>query len=134
MFGDINGAVWTQVLGGGKAHFTFHNPVAQNETHLRELSAQLRIPRQFMVGMIVFTNPDAHLGNVNCSCCYTMDMLYNAIISYNKQLWTMRQTEKIILAIEKLDTNSYTAAKEHEMYVQDLKERKEINKLRKRGY
>ena len=134
VFGDIRGAVWTQVLNKGQAHYTFHNPVAQNETHLKELSNQLRLGRQFMVGMIVFTNPEAYLGNVNCNCCFTLDMLYNAIMSYNKPIWDMKQTEKVILAIEKLDSSSYTKAKEHEMYVQDLKERQEINRRRKRGY
>jgi hypothetical protein len=84
-----------------------------------------------MVGMIVFTNPEANLYNVNCSCCYTLNTLYNSILSYDKQIWTQQQTEKVILAIEKLNSSGYLASKEHELYVQDIKERKEINKHRK---
>ena len=35
----------------------------------------------------------------------------------------------MILTIEKLNSNSYTAAKEHELYVKDIKHRKDINKM-----
>lgn len=137
IFGDNTSRVWTQVLNNGRNKFTFHNPVLQNETHLAELSKQLKLGRMFMTGMIVFTNPDANLSNVNCSCCYTLDKLYDSILLYQRRIWTDRQVEKVILAIEKNDTNSYLKAKEHEKYVQDIKERKEINKRLaqiKRGY
>ena len=136
IYGDDNGQVWTQVLGMGAHHFTFHNPVFQNETHLRELSKQIKISRKYMTGMIVFTNPDANLSNVRSHFCYTLDNLYGAIMTYDKRLWTDNFNEKIILNIEKNDTNGYLKAKEHEKYVQDIKERKEINKRRamqKRG-
>ncbi len=136
IYGDDNGQVWTQVLGMGAHHFTFHNPVFQNETHLRELSKQIKISRKYMTGMIVFTNPDANLSNVRSHFCYTLDNLYGAIMAYDKRLWTDNFNEKIILNIEKNDTNGYLKAKEHEKYVQDIKERKEINKRRamqKRG-
>ena len=132
IFGDMASQVWTQVLSHGRAHFTFHNPVAQNETHLRELSKQTKIPRNCMIGMIVFTNPEANLANVNCGCCYTLGNLFDSIMYCKQPLWNLRQVEKIILAIEKLDSNSYLKAKEHEMYVQDIKRRKEINKARRR--
>ena len=125
VFGDINGQVWTQVLGS--QHYTFYNPVRQNEGHLMNISKQLKLGRQFMTGMIVFTNPEARLGNVNCSCCYTIDMLFNGIMQYNKILWTPKQVEKVIHAIEKIDTNSYSNAKIHELYVQDIQRRKNIN-------
>lgn len=137
IFGDDAGQVWTQVLGNGAHHFTFHNPVFQNETHLRELSKQIKVSRNYMTGMIVFTNPDANLSNVRSRFCYTLDNLYEAIMSYDKQLWSEKFNEKIILNIEKNDTNGYLKAKEHEMYVQDIKERKEINKrlaAQRRGF
>lgn len=137
IFGDMNSKVWTQVLKGengvrsynGKAHFTFHNPVAQNWTHVQELSKQIQVPLTHMVGMIVFTNPDANLANVNCNCCFTVDRLYEAILSYNNQLWTEKQLEAAVKRIEKMDTNSYTLAKEHTTYVQDLKHHQEINRM-----
>jgi hypothetical protein len=137
VFGDANGRVWTQVLGGengwraygGHSHFTFYNPVTQNQGHIEEMSKQLKMPMNYMTGMIVFTNPEAYLGNVNCTCCYTIDMLYEAILSYQQPLWNMKQTEKVIKAIEGIDTNNYTNAKEHEMYVKDIKHRHEINRM-----
>lgn len=137
VFGDINSKVWTQVLSGeanwraygGHDHYTFYNPVKQNMGHLQELSKQLKIPMNYMAGMIVFTNPEAYLGNINCNCCFTLDMLYTGICSYTNRIWTDKQTEKMILAIEKLNSNSYTAAKEHELYVKDIKHRKDINKI-----
>lgn len=142
IFGDMNGKVWTQVLKGengarsygGHAHFTFHNPVAQNWTHVRELSGQIKIPLSHMSGMIVFTNPDADLSNVNCGCCYTVDRLYEAILSFDRQLWSMEQTEKVIARIEKMDSNNYSLSKEHVVYVKDIQRRKEIDRMRKRGY
>jgi hypothetical protein len=93
------------------------------------MSKQLKMPMNYMTGMIVFTNPEAYLGNVNCTCCYTIDMLYEAILSYQQPLWNMKQTEKVIKAIEGIDTNNYTNAKEHEMYVKDIKHRHEINRM-----
>jgi len=136
IFGDVNGKVWTQTLTGGAYKYTFMNPVHQNEGHMVELSKQLKMPRNNMVGMIVFTNPEAYLGNVNCNCCYTVDMLYEAILSFNRPLWNNKQVENVIRAIEKIDTNSYTESKLHELYVQDIKDRHEINKrlsVMKRG-
>lgn len=134
IFGDMSSKVWAQVLNGGGFHFTFHNPVAQNWTHVQELSKQIQIPLSYMSGMIVFTNPDANLINVNCNCCFTVDRLYEAILMFNQQLFTEQQVEKVIARIEKMDTNSYTLAKEHTVYVQDIKHRQEINVRRKKSY
>ena len=107
--------------------------MTQNQGHMECLSKQLNIPMNCMAGMIVFTNPDAYLGNVNCNCCYTLDMLYDAIISYQKPIWTPKQTVKIIQAVEKLNSSSYLLDKEHEMYVKDIKHRHEINRMIKMG-
>lgn len=137
VFGDINGKVWTQVLGGennaraygGHDHYTFFNPVTQNNLHIQHLSKSIQIPQSYMAGMIVFTNPDAYLGNVNCNCCYTLDMLYEGILAYDRQVWTQKETEQVIKRIEKVDSNSYSMEKEHKMYVQDIQRRKEINRM-----
>lgn len=137
VFGDIKSSVWTQVLNGennwraygGHDHYTFYNPVRQNEGHLNTLSNQIKIPINYMIGMIVFTNPEAYLGNVNCNCCYTLDMLYNAILSYNRPLWNMKQRDNIIKRIEYMNTSSYSLSKEHTQYVQDIKRRHEINRM-----
>lgn len=137
VFGDIHSKVWTQVLNGengiraygGHAHYTFYNPVAQNEQHMVYLSQYLRMSRQYMVGMIVFTNPEAYLGNVNCNCCFTLDMLANAIFSYRNQLWSIQQRDKIIKMIEKLNSSSYSLSREHVTYVKDMQHRMEINKI-----
>lgn len=133
IFGDLNGAVWTQTFRGA-GHFTFYNPVQQNEGHLRNLSKQTGIKRNFMTGMIVFTNPEANLENVKCPFCYTVDQLYNAILSFNKPIWNNKQVVRVIQAIEKLNSNSYFKAKQHEEYVQHLKHVHDINKMRKRGF
>lgn len=137
VFGDINSKVWTQVLNGengwraygGHAHYTFFNPVTQNEQHLHHLSRHLNMPRSYMTGMIVFTNPDAFLGNVNCNCCYTLDMFAEALFSYTNILWNKKQTEQVIKAIEKLNSSSYSLSKEHVQYVKDLQHRHEINRM-----
>lgn len=137
VFGDIKGKVWTQVLKGnagwraygGHSHYTFFNPVTQNELHLQHLSEHLKMPRQYMTGMIVFTNPDASLGNINCNCCFTLDMLTEAIFMYDKQIWDTRQTEQIIHAIEKINSSNYSLSKEHVMYIKDMQHRHEINRM-----
>lgn len=141
VFGDVSNSTWTQVLNGengaraygGHAHYTFFNPVRQNELHLQHLSEKLKIPRNFMTGMIVFTNPEAHLGNVNCNCCFTLDTLYEAILSYTNVLWNKKQTENIISAVEKIDSNNYSLSKEHITYVKDMQHRHEINKMYSMG-
>lgn len=130
VFGDVNGRVWTQVLNKGKSHYTFYNPVHQNIGHMNELSKQLKMPVKNMTGMIVFTSPEAYLANVNCNCCFTVNTLYTAILSYDRQIWNNEQVEKVIHAIEKIDTNNYSNAKEHVKYVKDIKNRNEINKRR----
>lgn len=137
VFGDVNGKVWTQVLNGeqgwraygGHSHFTFFNPVTQNQTHMNHLSKQLNIGLNYMTGMIVFTNPEAYLGNINCNCCYTLDMLYGAILSYTNQIWNNKQFKQVIHLVENLDKNNYTKSKEHEIYVKDLQRRHEINRM-----
>ena len=138
---DYGSNVWTQVLNGdagwraygGHSHYTFFNPVQQNELHMQHLSKNLNIGRQFMTGMIVFTNPDAHLGNVNCNCCYTLDMFAEALFSYNRQIWTEKQRDKVIEAVEKMNSSSYSLNKEHVTYVKDLQHRHEINRMIKMG-
>ena len=133
VFGDVNGRVWTQVLNNGRSHYTFYNPVHQNIGHMDELSKQLKMPVKYMVGMVVFTNPEAYLGNVNCNCCYTVDMLFRAILNYTMQLWDMKKVDKIVKAIESIDDSSYSNSKEHELYVKDIKYRQDVNKRLKRG-
>lgn len=137
VFGDINNGTWTQVLNGengrraygGHAHYTFLNPVRQNEMHIKHLSKYLNIYRNCMTGMVVFTNPEAYLGNVNCNCCYTLDMFAEALFSYTNVIWNKKQTEQVIKAVEKLNSNSYSLSKEHVTYVKDLQHRHEINRM-----
>lgn len=134
---DYGSNVWTQVLNGengsraygGHAHYTFFNPVTQNELHMQHLSQHLRLPRNFMTGMVVFTNPEAYLGNVNCNCCYTLDMFAEALFSYTNVLWNKKQTEQVIKAVESLNSNSYSLSKEHIKYVKDIQHRHEINRM-----
>ncbi len=137
VFGDVNGKVWTQVLSGdagwraygGHSHYTFFNPVAQNQLHMKHLSQQIKIPINYMTGMIVFTNPEAYLGNINCACCYTLDMFAEARLAYNKVLWNKRQTEFVIKSVEKLNTSSFMLSKEHVNYVKDIQHRHEIDRM-----
>lgn len=140
VYGDISGRVWTQVLNGeqgngaygGHSHYTFLNPVLQNQEHIRHLSNSMKLSSAYMTGMIVFTNPDAHLANVNCNCCFTMDMLYEAILSYTNVVFNPKQYEKVIHAIERIDSNNYTLEKEHITYVKDIQHRQEVNKIYRR--
>ena len=137
VFGDINGKVWTQVLNGengwraygGHAHYTFFNPVQQNELHMMHLSEKIKIPRNYMTGMIVFTNPDAFLGNINCNCCFTLDKFAEALLSYKTPIWTMKQTEQVIKLVENLNSSSYSKSKEHVTYIKDMQHRHEINRM-----
>ena len=126
IFGDMNGKVWTETFLS--SHHTFYNPVHQNEQHLRYLSQFMRIGRQFMVGLIVFTNPQADLSNVNCPFCLTVGKLAQAILSYDKPLWNEKQKEDVIHRIEKVNSSSYSLSKEHVTFVKDLQHRQEVNR------
>ena len=137
IFGDMNSRVWTQVLNGesnrgaygGHSHYTFLNPVLQNFGHIQQLSKVAGIPQKYLIPMIVFTNPDAYLGNVNCQFCYNVESLYTYIFSNVEPIMDNNTLEKIILRIEKYNSNSYLLSKEHVKFVQDLQRRKEINKM-----
>lgn len=134
---DYGSNVWTQVLNGengsraygGHAHYTFFNPVTQNELHMQHLSNHLGISKNYMTGMVVFTNPEAYLGNVQSKFCFTLDTLYEAILSYDRILWNKKQLEKLIEKIEEINTSNYKLNKEHTVYVKDIQHRKEINRL-----
>lgn len=141
IFGDMQSKVWTQVLCGengwraygGRSHFTFLNPVLQNQTHIKTLAQQLKCPLNNIAGLIVFTNPESDLSNVACNCCFKIDTLYDAIVSFTNILWSPSNTIKVIKAIESIDTTSYTASKEHETYVKDMNRRHELNRIRALG-
>lgn len=134
---DYGSNVWTQVLNGengnraygGHAHYTFFNPVTQNELHMQHLSNHLGVSRNYMTGMVVFTNPEAYLGNVQSNSCFTLDNLYEAILSYDRILWNKKQLEKLIEKIEEINTSNYILSKEHTVYVKDIQHRKEINRI-----
>lgn len=128
VFGGMNGRVWTQVLGGN-SHYTFYNPVHQNLGHISALSKAIGLSPAYMTGLIVFTNPEAKLGSVNCDCCCTLDCLYDTIVSYNKPLFSLEQYLAIIQKIDSINSAGYSLSKEHELYVQDLQHRHDINKL-----
>lgn len=130
IFGDINGKVWTETFLS--AHHTFYNPVHQNEQHLRYLSQYTGIGRQNMVGLIVFTNPQADLQNVNCPFCLTPDRLAQTIMCYTNVIWNETQKDAVIKRIEKVNSSSYSLSKEHVTFVKDLQHRQEVNKQYRR--
>ena len=130
IFGDMNGKVWTETFLS--THHTFYNPVLQNEQHLRYLSKYMGIGRQYMVGLIVFTNPQADLSHVNCPFCLTVPQLQQAIESYDRAIWDEEQKLAVIKRIEKINSSSYTLSKEHVTFVKDLQHRQEVNKAYKR--
>ena len=131
IFGDMQSRVWTQVLKGEKggkvygnrSHYTFLNPALQNELHLQHLNKEWKIPRNVMTGMVVFTSPDADLSNVSCPCCYTVDTLAMAILSYQKQIFTLKKKDRIVEMIDKRNSSSYLAEKEHINYVKTKQKR-----------
>ena len=55
IFGDPNGKVWTQVLNG-RGHFTFYNPIWQNQGHIENLSRATGIPMKYMTGIPLDTS------------------------------------------------------------------------------
>lgn len=130
IFGDINGKVWTETFLS--THHTFYNPVHQNEQHLRYLSQYTSIGRQNMVGLIVFTNPQADLQHVNCPFCLTPDRLAQTIMYYTNVIWNETQKDAVIKRIEKVNSSSYSLSKEHVTFVKDLQHRQEVNKQYRR--
>ena len=78
-----------------------------------------------MTGMIVFTNPEADLRNVNCPFCMRTESLYEAILSYDRQVFTEKQMYEVIKRIDSVNTSSYLNDRKHVEYVKSIKERKE---------
>ena len=123
IFGDCFGQVWTQVLPG-RGRFKMYSPVKQNQGHIQHLSMQSKIPMQFMQGVIVFTNQDANLINVDCPFCFNVDQLYNYISQFQNVIFNHKQIEQIIRRFDKIDTNSYMNRKKHINYVNSMKDRR----------
>lgn len=116
IFGDMQGRVWTQVLNGA-GRFKFYSPVLQNQGHMFHLNKQTGIPFNYMMGVIVFTNRDVNLNNVNCPFCFNVDSLYGFIMSYQNRIIGNKNIVKIIERIDKVDTNSYMNRQKHIDYV-----------------
>ena len=123
IFGDCFGQVWTQVLPG-RGHFKMYSPVLQNAGHIRHLSQQTNIPINIMQGVIVFTNQDANLMNVNCPFCFNVDRLYEYITSFQNPILDDKLIQKAINRIDKVDTNSYMNRKKHIEYINSMKDRR----------
>lgn len=125
IFGDCCGQVWTQVLNGA-GHFKFYSPVLQNAGHMNNLSTQIKVPLNCMQGVIVFTNSEANLSNVNCPFCFNVNQLYQYIASFTQPVFNSKQVAEIIRRIDKVDINNYTNRQKHIEYVNSIKD--------KRGY
>lgn len=119
IFGDDYGMVWTQVLNNG--HFKFYNPVRQNQGHIDHLSKQLKISPNFMTGVIVFTNENANLANVNSSCCLNIDQFYYFINGFNKPLFSEKLVWQIIKRIDTINKDGYINRQKHIDYVNKKK-------------
>lgn len=124
LFGDMVSPVWTQVLYGKQMrHYTFYNPVLQNQGHIIKLSKLLGISVNCMMSMLVFVNPLCNLNNVACNCCYTPESMYYTIINIRKQIFSIQETLMIAEKIRELNKSSYTTNKQHIKYVNKLKNR-----------
>ena len=140
IFGDMYSKVWTQVLNGqagaraygGHSHYTFLNPVEQNRLHVMHLSQQIRLNPRFILGMIVFTSPDANLDNVRSDCCYTISTFTNTLMNHGCAVWDKKRVESLIKRIESINSSSYSLSKEHVTYVKDIQHRAEVNKALRR--
>ena len=129
IFGDCFGRVWTQVVNG-RGRFTFYSPVLQNEGHLRNLCNSIKVPMNYMAGIIVFTNPQANLDNVNCPFCVRADQLHYYLCNggLNRCL-SDKQVINIIKRIDKVNSSGYINDMKHKEYVQGIKARKDMYKM-----
>ena len=123
IFGDCMGRVWTQVLNG-HGHFKLYSPVLQNAGHIHHLSKQSKIPDRFMTGVIVFTNSDANLMNVNCPFCFNVDGVYDYITSFDTPIFSEKMVYQIIKRLDSINKDSYLNRARHVDYVNRTKERR----------
>lgn len=123
IFGDCCGQVWTQVLNG-RGHFKLYSPVLQNQGHIKHLCTQTNIPFEIVQGVIVFTNDDADLTNVNCPFCFNVDSVYYYITGFQNMILNDKRVTEVIRRIDKVDTNSYMNRQKHIEYVNSLKDRR----------
>ena len=132
IFGDCNGTVWTQVLNQRK-HYTFYNPVKQNEGHIRNLSQNLKVSPRYMQGVIVFTNGEANRINVNCDFCVTPEQLYSYLMKFNIPIFNEKQVMAIIKRIDTVNKSGYINNARHVEFVKEQKARYEYYRDRKKG-
>lgn len=122
IFGDVSGKVWTQVLNG-RGHFTFYNPVWQNAGHLKHLIEQLKIRESYFTGVIVFTNTNVNLDNIDCPFCIHVNQIYDYIMSFTNIILNEEQVWEAIRRIDKIDRSGYENNLKHIEYVNKFKER-----------
>lgn len=143
LFGSQFGKVWTQTFLNGQRH-TIYNPLKQNEGHIRAVCDNLRIPRQYVIGLIALTNPDVDIRNLQCQGVYKVEDLYRAILYYNQVILDEQHVLKAIRIFDKKNINGYENIQKHKKYVASLKggksqvaiEREKTNKAiqREQGY
>ena len=134
IFGDPNGKVWTQVLNG-RGHFTFYNPIWQNQGHIENLSRATGIPMKYMTGIVVFTSPEANLANAK-PWCLTPEEAFETLVSNRNVILSEKGIMNAIDRIDRMNIRGYKTTQQHVEYVKSIKqkdeERRQLRKLR--GY
>ena len=134
IFGDPNGKVWTQVLNG-RGHFTFYNPIWQNQGHIENLSRATGIPMKYMIGIVVFTSPEANLVNAR-PWCVNPEEAFEMLMSNRNVILSEKGIMNAIDRIDRMNIRGYKTTQQHVEYVKSIKQRdEERRQLRKlRGY
>lgn len=130
IFGDANGKVWTQVLNG-RGHFTLYNPLWQNQGHIKHLSEATKIPERYMIGLVVFTNPEANIDNAR-PFALNPDDLYRILLSNTTLVLSQKGIDNAIDRIDAINSNGYRAQQKHVEYVKSIKEQDEIRRARRK--
>ncbi len=111
IFGNENQRQWTQVLAYGKRKNRFYNPVAQNKTHIYQLSEKLKIKNGFH-SVVVFIDR-ADISNVESKCVRSIETLKNIKYAQTDTDLSPEKMEKIYHAVLSLKMTSDVTLNEH---------------------
>lgn len=126
IYGDCNSKYWTQCLYSrqGVKKYTFYSPYLQNYGHLRNLYKLLNLSYIYFLGLIVFTDSDINLRNVNCNRVVTLQYLSNMIYSYRKIILSPHEVQKVCQILRNSNIQSNYQDKKHIKYVKSMRSNK----------
>lgn len=122
IYGKESDFKWTQILGKTKKS-TFYNPIRQNDTHIKVLQDNLKLPRNInFFSVVVFSDRCKLKVSAETPVIHRRDLIKEINESYksNKHILNELQIDEIYKQLKKYTNASKKVKKQH---IQNIKEK-----------